>query len=61
MMNKLEEKKEYILRNGEITVLNFSNTELANIESKTYGFQFFKTLFAKLKLLIEEKVREKNY
>ncbi len=61
MMNKLEEKKEYILKNGNISGLDFSNTELANIESKTYGFQFFKILFDKLKLLIEEKVRQKNY
>lgn len=61
MMNRLEEKKEYILKNGNIKGLDFSNTELANIESKTYGFQFFKTLFDKLKLLVEEKIRQKNY
>lgn len=61
MMNKLEEKKEYILKNGEINSLEHLNTELSSIESKTYGFQFFKTLFDKLKLLIEEKVRQKNY
>lgn len=61
MMNKLEEKKEYIAKSGNITGLDYSNTELSSIESKTYGFQFFKTLFDKLKLLIEEKVRQKNY
>lgn len=61
MMNKLEEKKEYILKYGNITSLDSVSNELANIESKTYGFQFFKTLFDKLKLLIEEKIRQKNY
>lgn len=61
MMNKLEEKKEYISKYGNITSLDNVSTELANVESKTYGFQFFKTLFDKLKLLIEEKVRQKNY
>lgn len=61
MMNKLEEKKEYILKYGNITALDSVTYELANVESKTFGFQFFKTLFDKIKLLIEEKVRQKNY
>lgn len=61
MMNKLEEKKEYILKYGNIISVDNISNELANVESKTYGFQFFKTLFDKLKLLIEEKVRQKNY
>lgn len=61
MMNKLEEKKEYILKFGNIASLDSVSNELANIESKTYGFQFFKTLFDKLKLLVEEKIRQKNY
>lgn len=61
MMNKLEEKKEYISKYGNISSINNVSNELANIESKTYGFQFFKTLFDKIKLLIEEKIREKNY
>lgn len=61
MMNKLEEKRDYILKYGNITSLDSLSNELANIESKTFGFQFFKTLFDKLKLLIEEKIRQKNY
>lgn len=61
MMNKLQEKKEYIEKNGEILFSRLTITDISNIESKTYGFQFFKMLFDKLKLLIEEKVREKNY
>lgn len=61
MMNKLEERKEYIEKNGNILTYDTSLTELSNIESNTYGFQFFKTLFDKAKLLIEEKVRQKDY
>lgn len=61
MMNKLEEKKSYIENNENITVSELVTTDIANIESKTYGFQFFKALFDKLKLIIEEKVRQKNY
>ena len=61
MMNKLEERKEYIEKNGNIISSELAITDLASIESKTYGFQFFKELFDKLKLLVEEKVRQKNY
>ena len=52
MMNKLEEKREFILKYGNILTLDSLTNELANVEEKTFGFQFFKRLFNKLKLLI---------
>lgn len=55
MMNKLDEKKEFILKFGNITALDSLTNELSFIEEKTFGFQFFKQLFGKLKLLFEEK------
>lgn len=57
----LEEKKEFILKYGNILSLNSVSTELANVEKHTYGYQFFKKLFDKLKLLAEEVVRQKDY
>ena len=61
MMSKLDEKKEFILKYGNILALDSLTNELSNVEENTYGFQFFKRLFKKLKLLFEEKIREKNY
>ena len=61
MINKLEDKKEFIEKYGNILTIDSLTTELANVEENTYGFQFFKTLFGKLKLLFEEFVREKDY
>lgn len=61
MMNKLEEKKEYINQYGPIRSSDPITNELSNIEEKTYGFQFFKNLFSKLKLLLEDAIREKEY
>ena len=61
MMNKLEEKKEFILKYGNILTLDSLTNELSCIEENSYGFQFFRTLFRKIKLLFEEKIREKNY
>lgn len=61
MMNKLEEKKEFILKYGNILALDSITNELANPQEQTFGFQFFKRLFSKLKLLFEETFREKEY
>ena len=61
MINKLEEKKEFILKFGNILALDSVTNELSTIEENTYGFQFFKNLFKKLRLLFEEKIREKNF
>lgn len=61
MMSKLEEKKEFILKYGNILTLDSMTKELASIEEQTYGFQFFKKLFDKLKLLVEETFRQKEY
>ena len=58
MMNKLEERKEFILKYGNILTLDSLTNELSTIESNSFGFQFFKNLFSKLKLLFEETVRE---
>lgn len=60
MMSKIEEKKEFILKFGNITTLDSLTNELSFIEEKTFGFQFFKQLFGKLKLLLEERIREKE-
>lgn len=59
MMSNLDEKRETIKKYGIIN--NFSlETSLSIIEEETYGFKFFKRLFEKIKLLFEEKLREKN-
>ena len=61
MINKLEDKKEFILKYGNILTLDSITNELSNVESQTYGFQFFKRLFDKFKLLVEETFRQKEY
>ncbi len=60
MMNKLEEKREFILKFGNISAINSFRNELSFIEEKTFGFQFFKELLHKLKMLIEENLRAKE-
>ena len=61
MMNKLEEKKEFILKYGNILNMDSLTQELATINEVTYGVTFFKNLFKKLSLLFEDKIREKDY
>lgn len=61
MTNKLEERKEFIQKYGNLLTSDSLTTELANVQENTYGFKFFKTLFGKLKLLFEEFVREKDF
>ena len=61
MMNKLEEKKEFILKYGNILNMDSLTQELASINEVTYGVQFFKRLFKKLGLLFEDKIREKDF
>lgn len=61
MISKLEDKKEFILKYGNILTLDSITNELSNVESQTYGFQFFKRLFDKFKLLVEETFRQKEY
>ena len=61
MLSKLEEKKEFILKYGNILTMDSITMELANVEKNTYGFQFFKKLFDKLQLLVEETFRQKEY
>ncbi len=60
MMAKADEKKEFILKFGNIYTLDSTTNELDFIEEKKFGFQFFKQLFNKLRLLAEEKVRDKE-
>lgn len=60
MMSKVDEKKEFILKFGNISTLDSLTNELDFIEENKFGFQFFKQLFSKLKLLFEEKIREKE-
>lgn len=61
MMNRLEEKRELIKKYGVLTFFEESNKDLVLFENSTYGLAFFKKLFSKLKLLVEEKVRTKEY
>ena len=61
MMNRLEEKRELIKKYGVLTFFEESNKDLVLFESPTYGLAFFKKLFGKLKLLVEEKIRIKEY
>lgn len=61
MMNKLEEKQEFLLKYGNILVIDSITQELSMVQEQTFGFQFFKKLFSKLKLLFEETFREKEY
>lgn len=61
MMSKIEEKKEFILKYGNILNMDSLTQELANINEVTYGVQFFKRMFKKLSLLFEDKIREKDY
>ena len=60
MMNKLEEKRELIKKYGNLTLFEESNKNLILLENSTYGIDFFKKLFKKLKLIAEEKIRVKN-
>ncbi len=61
MIDKLKEKKEFILKYGNILTYDSMMTELSSVKEHTYGFQFFKKLFSKLKLLFEEMFREKDF
>ncbi|MBR3696801.1 MAG: hypothetical protein IKM97_00780 [Clostridia bacterium] len=60
MMNKLEEKRELIKKYGNLILFEESNKDLMLIDKPSYGFSFFKIFFAKLKLLAEEMLREKD-
>lgn len=60
MMSRIEEKKDFILKFGNISTLDSLTNELDFIEEKKFGFQFFKQLFSKLKLLVEEGIRNKE-
>lgn len=61
MMNQLEEKREFILKYGEISRAENFGTSLSTTQEQTYGFQFFKKLFQKLALLLEEFLRAKDF
>ncbi len=61
MITKIDEKREFILKYGNILTLDSMTTELSSVAEKTYGFKFFKKLFDKLKLLVEETFRQKEY
>lgn len=60
MMNKLEEKEELINKHGVLNYLNDLQTDLLDLTKDQFGFNFFRRLFNKLKLLFEEAIREKN-
>ena len=60
IVEKLDEKREFILKYGNILTLESITKELTKVEEHTYGFQFFKKLFHKLKLIIEDALREKE-
>ena len=58
---KIQERISYIQKYGDLTFFEASNSlELAPLEDNTYGFKFFKSLFSKLSLLVEERLRSKE-
>ena len=57
MLSKIEDKKEFILKYGNILNMDSLTQELANINEVTYGVQFFRSFFKKLTLLFEEKIK----
>lgn len=61
MTRQVEEKKEFILKYGNILTLDSISRDLSSVKEHTYGFQFFQKLFDKLKLLVEETFRQKEY
>ena len=58
--NELEEKKLYIKEYGEISFLDEENS-LSVLEEKSKVLTLFKSLIHKIKLLSEEKIREKDF
>lgn len=60
MTEKLDEKREFILKYGNILTLESITKELTRVEEHTYGWAFFKKLFSKIKLLVEDALREKE-
>ena len=61
MINKLEEKKQFFEKYGELSSYNNLETSLTIFEKNTYNLKFFKTLFTKLKLLLEDYLRAKDF
>ncbi len=61
MIRQVEEKKEFILKYGNILTLDSISKELSSVKEHTYGFKFFQKLFDKIKLLVEETFRQKEY
>ena len=61
MMEKLADKMIFIQKYGELTCFEVNTcTDLAYLESTTYGYTFFKTLINKFSLLVEERLRSKS-
>ena len=60
MMNKLEEKSKLIKEYGVLLHINELQTDLLNLQKEYYGLKFFRRLFAKIKLLFGESVKEKD-
>ena len=60
MINKLEEKRELIKQFGILTHLTDMQLELLDLQKDHFGIGFFRRLFDKLRLLMEDAVREKD-
>ena len=61
MMNKLEEKRELIDKYGIIYLTNDGQNSLSLIDRNSYNISFFRKLFSKLALLLEERLRDKDF
>lgn len=61
MMHRLYEKAQFIEKYGNILQINAVTNELTTVDDTSYGIQFFKNMFKKLKLIVEEKIREKDF
>ena len=60
LSNELEDKKMYIKEHGEISFLDEENA-LSTLDGKSNAFALFKSVIHKIKLLFEEKIREKDF
>ncbi len=61
MMHQLEDKRDVLEKYGYFDDLDSLQTDISTLEKQTYGFQFFKKLFSKCKLLLEETLRAKDF
>ena len=60
MMNRLEEKSEWLKTNGRQAYLDNLQTDVLDLQKDNFSIAFFKKIFEKLKMLLGESVKGKN-